>query len=261
MKEAIDDLLAVRAHDPRGLSRMISWSLAIHAVGLMLLGLAPRLGWMEREPPRNVMIINLGGAVGAKAGPTTIGGRPVDEVEPEPARPKAVPPATQRPDVMTIPEKATPPPKKAPPPPPPKAQPKAPARVTQPPSKGRQVTPGNTRAETGVQGIGTGLQIGGGGAGGQSTALDDFCCRAYLVDVTNRIEANWDPNQPQRGIVKVQFTIGRSGQVSDISVQQGANQFLLAQASRRAFVSLQLPPLPAEYTESSLTLLLTFEYK
>ncbi len=258
MKTAIDDLLAFRAHDPRGLSRMITWSVAVHVTAIVLLALAPRLGWITSRPPQRVMVINLGGSPGAKTGPTTIGGRPVDRVAPEPKRPRPIPPAATKPDVMAVPEKATPPPKKAPPPPP-KEQPKAPARVTQPPTTGPQVTPGNSRAETGVTGMGTGLQIGGGGVGGVSN-LTDFCCNAYLADITTRIRDKWTEKQPERGSVEVQFTIQRSGEVTDLSIYRHG-PFLLDQASLRPFAGLRLPPLPPEYKPPSITLRLTFDYQ
>jgi TonB family protein len=259
MRATADDLLLLRANDPRGLSRMITWSVAVHVTAVVLLMLAPWLGWIKSRPPQRVMVINLGGAPGARTGPTTIGGRPVDDVAPEPKRPRPIEPAATKPDVMKVPEKAAPP-KKAPPPPP-KAQPKAPAPVTHPPTTGRQITPGNSRAETGVTGIGTGLQIGGGGLGGVSS-LTDFCCMAYLNDITSRIREKWDPRQPTRGSVVVQFTIQRNGEVTDISIVQHG-EFLLDQASLRPFINLQkrLPPLPPEYTPPSITLRLTFDYQ
>jgi hypothetical protein len=237
---------------------MITWSLMVHLVAVALMALAPWLGWTERRVQQKVLVISLGGIEGAAPGPTTIGGRPVDEAVPEPRRPTPITPAATKANVMTVPEKAAPAPKKAAAPPPPKAQPKAPARVTQPPTTGRQAAPGNSRAETGVTGFGTGLQLGEGVTGAMSS-LDDFCCRGYLNSVTQRIEANWDPNQRERGTVVVQFTIQRNGQVTGIDVQPGP--FLLRMASQRAFQNLQLPPLPAEHEHSSLTLRLTFEYK
>jgi TonB family protein len=261
MRTTIDDLLMLRTHDPSGLSRMISWSITVHVIAVIIVALAPKFGWIKTKAPQKIMVINLGGAVGAKAGPTTIGGRPVDQAVPEPKRPRPIEPAATKPDIMKVPEKATPPPKKAAPPPP-KEQAKAPAPVTKPPTTGPQVARGNSRAETGVTGIGTGLQIGGGGLGGVTT-LSDFCCMAYLNDVVSRLQSKWDAHQPARGNVVVEFTIQRNGDVTDLSVVQHAGEFLLDQASIRPFILLQrkLPPLPAEYKPSTITLRLTFEYK
>jgi outer membrane biosynthesis protein TonB len=257
MKITVDDLLGVRAHDPRGLNRMISWSLAVHVGAVALLLLAPKLGWITPKPPVKIITINLGGVVDAKPGPTTLGGRPVDQAVPEPKRPEIIQPAIAKPDVMTIPTKATPPPKKATPPQK-QEQPKLQVPTKQPPTTGRQAAPGNTRAETGVSGIGTGLAVGRGA--GNLTSPDDFCCKAYLDDVQTRILRKWDPRQPERGTISMRFTIQRNGQVTDVAVDKGGS-FLLEMASKAPFQGLQLPPLPPEYTPSTLPIRFTFEYK
>lgn len=258
MREAVAEVIALRAHDPRGLGRTISWSLAVHATAVIFLALAPKLGLVKVRTPDKVLVISLGGAAGPReSGPTTIGGRPVDQVAPEPKRPQAIKPATAKSDAMVVPTKTTPPKAtKAPP----KEQAKPPSPVVQPPATGRQIVPGNSRAETGVIGIGTGLQIGGPGIGGDA-ALSDFCCPAYLQEVVRRIRGNhWDERQPERGVVAVQFTIQRNGEVTGLQVAQ-RGPFLLERASLVPFRGLQLPPLPAEYTPPSITLRLTFEYK
>lgn len=256
MKEAVDDVIALRAHDPRGLTRMVSVSLAVHAAAVVLVALAPYFGWMRTRPPERVLVISLGGSVGPKdAGPTTIGGRPVEQVAPEPRRPEAVKPAASKSDVMQVPAKASPAPKA-----PPKEAKAPPSPAPQPPTTGRQITPGNARAETGVRGMGTGLELGGGGVGG-ATLLSDFCCPEYLQEIVRRIRARWEERQEERGTVVVQFTIQRSGDVTDLAVVQPGRSFLLERASRVPFIGLRLPPLPPEYTPSTITLRLTFEYK
>ena len=94
MREAIDDVIALRAHDPRGLSRMISWSLAVHVGVLAAVAIAPR-DWLEpRRPTEHVMEISLGSSGPKASGITTIGGRPVDQATPEPKRPEAIKLAT-----------------------------------------------------------------------------------------------------------------------------------------------------------------------
>lgn len=257
MKTTIDDLLGVRAHDPRGLNRMISWSLGVHVTAVVLLLIAPKLGWITPKGPDKVMVIDLGGVVDAKPGPTTLGGRPVDEAVPEPKRPQIIQPAIAKPDVMVVPTKATPP--KAPTKAPPKQEPpKAPSTTVQPPTTGRQVAPGNTRAETGVSGMGSGLNVGAGA--GNLTSLSQFCCMAYLADVETRIKSRTDFRQAERGVVVMQFTIERNGRVTGVTIDK-EGPFLLNQASRRPFNDLQLLPLPPEHTPATLTLRLTFEYK
>ena len=207
------------------------------------------------------MEISLGSAGPKDAGVTTIGGRPVDQAAPEPKRPEPVKPVAAKSDAMPIPTKSIPPPKPSPPPKKIVEQAKAPSTLTAPPTTGRQVTPGNSRAETGITGMGAGLARGGGGVGAQAM-LSDFCCPAYLEDVIKRIRSQWEEKQPERGSVLMQFTIQRGGQVTDLKVVQ-ASTFILERASRYPFINLrmQMAPLPAEFTEPSLTLRLTFEYK
>jgi outer membrane biosynthesis protein TonB len=207
------------------------------------------------------MEISLGSSGPKASGMTTIGGRPVEQAAPEPKRPEPIKPALAKPDVMTVPTKAVPP-KPAKTPPPPKKvieQAQAPTPLPQPPTTGPKVTPGNSRAETGVAGLGTGLQIGGGGTG-SSSLLSDFCCNAYLQEIVKRIKNNWQEQQPERGSVIMKFTVQRNGTVTDVSVEQPGS-FLLNMASQRPFTNLRVPPLPDEYKESTLIIHLTFVYK
>jgi outer membrane biosynthesis protein TonB len=258
VREAIDEVIALRAYDPAGLSRALTWSYALHAGLVVAFILFPRQWLTKTAAPEKVMVISLGGLTGPKeSGPTTIGGRPVDSVVATPKRPEPVKAVATKPDTMVIPAKSTPP-KKAPPKVEEKAQVVAPAPAPSR-STGPQVTPGNSRVETGVRGIGTGLQIGGGGMGGETT-LSDFCCPAYLREVETRIRNKWDEHQTERGLVKVQFTIQRDGRVTDFAIAQHGT-FLLDRASTVPFTGLLLPPLPSEFNESTLTLRLTFEYK
>jgi outer membrane biosynthesis protein TonB len=262
MREAVNDVLALRAHDARGLSRMITWSLVVHAAAILTVAFAPR-SWFERKAPVvHVMEISLGSSGPKDSGQTTIGGRPVEVAAPEPKRPEPVKPALAKPDVMTVPVKAAPPkPVKTPPPPPKRVieQAQAPSPTPQPPTTGRQVAPGNSRAETGVTGLGSGLTIGGGGQG-SSSLLSDFCCNAYLQEIVKRIKNNWQEQQPERGSVVMRFTVQRNGTVTDVAVERPGS-FLLNMASQRPFNNLRMPPLPDEYKEPNLIIHLTFEYK
>ena len=65
MRTTIDDLLMLRTHDPSGLSRMISWSITVHVIAVIIVALAPKFGWIKTKAPQKIMVINLGGAVGA----------------------------------------------------------------------------------------------------------------------------------------------------------------------------------------------------
>ena len=255
MKEAVDDILALRARDPAGLSRIMTFSFAVH-IGIMAAVLLAPAGWLRRDatlPP--VMTISLGGTVGPQtSGMTAAGARPVEKATPEPKRLEVIKSVAAKPDVMTVPVT----PKKAAPVQPAEL-PKPPASVAPPPATGRQVQPGTSPAETGAKGTGTGLTIGGGGTGAQVT-MSEFCCPGYIAEMTAAIRATWQEKQSERGQVIVKFTVQRDGRITDEVVEQGAT-FLLNNASLRPLHGLRLKPLPAEVTETTLTFHLTFVYQ
>jgi len=262
VREAVDDVIALRAHDPRGLRRMISWSFAIHVTALALVAVLPRT-WLFRDAPKPpVMTISLGGTLGPRStGMTPVAARPVEEVAPEPKRPTPVPVAAPKPDVMTVPvkpPKTTPKPEtkttptKEPPPPTPK-----------PVVTGKVVQAGTSAVETFARGVGAGLTVGGGGGGAQLKVDADFCCQAYLVDVVNRISAVWRSVQPEHGTTVMKFTILRNGSIADIQVETPSGSSLLDRQSKATLMdpALRLGPLPAEYTADHLTIHLSFPYQ
>jgi outer membrane biosynthesis protein TonB len=262
VREAIDDVIALRGHDPGGLRRMISWSFAIHVTALVLVAVVPRT-WIFRETPKPpVMTISLGGTLGPRAtGMTPVAARPVEEVAPEPKRPTPVPVAAPKPDVMTVPVK------------PPKATPKPeikttpskepPAPTPKPPVTGKVVQAGTSAVETFARGVGAGLTVGGGGGGAQLKVDSDFCCQAYLVDVVNRISGVWRSVQPEHGTTIMVFTIQRDGSITDIKVETPSGSSLLDRQSRATLMdpALRLGPLPAEYGPDHLTIHLSFPYQ
>jgi hypothetical protein len=257
MQEEVSDLIAARKPDTHGLSRAVTWSLAVHLIVIATAVLVPRDWLVKAKPPVKTITISLGGSVGPQtSGMTAAGARPVQQVAPEPKRPEPIRPAAAKPDLMTIPEK----PVKLRPKPEPPPPPAPPAPVTQPPTTGRQIMPGTSRAETGARGESSGLTLGGGGTGGP-LELANFCCPAYLADMVSAIKSHgWKEQQPVRGSVIMKFTIHRDGRVTDVTVEQGT-EYLLNRASTIPLTGLQLKPLPAEFTEPSLTIHLTFIYQ
>jgi outer membrane biosynthesis protein TonB len=255
MKEEVGDVIASRAHDPSGLSRMMTWSFAVHVAVIATAILIPRHWILADQPKVQTMVISLGGAVGPNTtGMTPAPARPVEQVAPEPKRPEPIKPAAAKPDVMTVPVKPV-----KPQPPKPETTPKPVSPIAQPPTTGPQVRPGTSRAETGATTQGTGLTLGGGGTGGQIVA-SDFCCQWYITEMLEAIRRNgWQEQQARRGRVVVKFVIQRDGRVTDTVIEQGGD-FLLEQVSKRPLFGLQLKPLPGEYSEPSLTIHLTFIY-
>jgi protein TonB len=89
----------------------------------------------------------------------------------------------------------------------------------------------------------------------------DFPFAWYLRQVQSKISQKWegqarDGNQPQ-----VVFEIGRDGKVTGLKIEKSSGNPLYDQAALRAITeATPLPPLPEEFTESSLRVHLGFNY-
>jgi TonB family protein len=260
----VSDVLRERAGEPAGLQRMAAVSVLIHAaaVALIVVGagdLLPR----QKEPERTVMTISLtGGAAGvASGGLNSMGGREIQAEQPPdaPKRPEVTAPAAKTPE-MTIPLPGKTPVKTAPTPPVKQAPDDARGRAV---SRGAVPTPGSTNVETNVRGQGFGLSTAGGNATGgvQLDIVGDFCCPSYISTMTQRIRQNWDPQAETPADVVVKFTIRRDGTIVDTQVEKRSGYELLDLRAQKAVATTrQLPPLPAEFTNSSLGVHVTFKY-
>lgn len=259
----VTDVLRDRMAEPAGLQRMAVVSLAVHVCVAAAIIMAPSQ-WMSHtvEAPREVMSISLGGGNGpSNGGMTAMGGRPV-QVETPPddvKRPEAVrPPAAKAPE-MTVPKDSKPQTKAAASPTVTQAPDEARGRT---PTKGAKAEAGSAVAVTGAKGQGFGLSTGGGPGAGATLDVADFCCPDYLVLMTERVKAAWNQNQGVRGRTIVKFTIMRDGTLADYSVESSSGQQALDLAALRAIVvTRQIPPLPAQFPNPTLTVHLNFEYQ
>jgi len=258
----VTDVLRDRRGEPDGLQKMLVASVAAHVAIAALVMVAPHWGGATSEPPRTIMTISIagGGDGPVSGGMTAIGGRPIQEQTPpaEPPKREAVrPPAVKAPE-MTIPVPGA---KK----PIAKTEVKqAPAEARgRTPTRGAQVTPGNSIAETGVRGQGFGLTTGGGpGTGSSLEITGDFCCPGYIATMVDRIRGAWNQNQGSRGVAFIKFTIQRDGRLTDLIVEKPSGSTPLDLAALRAVaVTKSLPPLPNEYSNPTLVVHLSFEYK
>jgi hypothetical protein len=170
MTETVSDILALRAQPAPGLNGAISASVGAHVLGAVVLIVAQGYWIAHQPPPQKFMQISLSGTEGPRtSGLNAAGGRPVEEVAPEPKRPEPIRTAAARPDVMTLPVKSEPhEPEKVD-----RTLPIAP--MPKPPTTGRQITPGTAMAETGARGLGTGLTVGGAAGAGATLEVTDFC--------------------------------------------------------------------------------------
>jgi len=257
--EAVTELLVHRTRGAAGLNRMVAVSLGVHAIVAIAIVLTPS-GPVEDRNPRTVMTISLGGAPGPRnGGMTPMGGRPIQAPPAEaPTRAPVTAPAPKAPQ-MTVPE-----PKAKPVPKTPVQNPwdAKETRSTTPVRAPALPTPGSTVAETGARGVGFGLTTGGGGTGGYLD-VGNFCCPEYLNTMLQLIQRNWNGQQQVAGQTIMKFSIQRDGRLADVQVEQSSGyQALDLTAQRALLVTRQLPPLPAQYTDSDhLTVHLVFRYQ
>jgi TonB family protein len=251
--ESATDVIVARATRRERLGPMLAGSVAAHALALAVLMFTVTLA-DSVEAPRELMTINLNaGAPGpVTGGITQIGGRTVQQVAPpEPARrvetPAPAPPKMALPQDKPRPRQATR---------------RAPDSASTTPSTGAEIVEGSTPVDTGARGTGfTGLSSSG-GAGTANVVLDtsDFCCHEYLQLMVETIKRNWDHRQGTQGVTIMKFTILRNGKLEAIEVERGSGSALLDRAAERALVVTTLQPLPARYTNPTLTVHITFHY-
>ena len=261
MHEAVSDILNERARDAEGMSRMVALSLAAHIVLIAAIVVMPASWRSPHVAPDNTpMMITLGGAPGPESGGmTTIADRATQAIAEPAAKPKIEMPAAAKAPEMVVPLPTA------------KPAPKKPARVEKPaakstakkPAAGTEIKSGSANVATGGAPVPFGgLTTGGGGTGGATVDVANFCCPDYLRQMTNLIQLNWNRNQGASGTVQMKFTIARSGAISGVEVEKPSNIAMLDLESQRALLNTrQLPPLPREFPDSTLTVHLIFEYQ
>jgi TonB family protein len=131
------------------------------------------------------------------------------------------------------------------------------------PTSGAEARTGAAKADTGAAPIPFGgLSSSGGGGTGATLDVKNFCCPGYIQTMVQLIRGNWKPNQGADGVAFVKFVILRDGRLVNVEVEKTSNNPLLDLESRRAvLMTRQLPPLPAQFTEPTLTVHLQFDYK
>ena len=260
--DAVTQVLVGRMTADEDAGRMFGASLVGHTLLFAAVLLVPA-SWMgaQRAAPESVMTVSLAGPQGPQnGGRRAEGGQPVQVTPPPEAKPEPQrPPAAATPE-MVEPVKAPPP--KAPPKAPPPKKVEAPREATAktPPATGPQVQRGDTVANTRGAGFG-GLTSGAGGTGAQLD-ITDFCCPQYLATMQTRIQSVWESRQQSLGTTTVRFVIQRDGTMTNVEVERSSGNATLDLIATRAIrLARQLPPLPAEYPNPSLTIHMTFEYQ
>ena len=260
--DAVSQILVERNRDfsamERLVGRSVAASVAAHTAFIAALVIAPAwlLGGGVKSEPEAVMTISLGGPAGPNVGGmTTIGGRPIQSTVEEtrktiePVRP----PAAKAPEMVEPTKNA-----------PKKAESKIDAKdpKSRTPTKGAEVREGSSVVETGARGQGFGLQTGGGFGSGSYLDVANFCCPEYLSTMLELIRRNWDERQQAAGTTVMKYTIQRTGAITDVEIEKPSGYPALDFMSQRSLLlTKQLPPLPAAFTEPSLTVHLVFNYR
>ena len=257
MQEAVSAILHERARLEDGISRMLLLSIGAHILIVGAVWLTPSEWRSRTAEERATMTISLGGTEGPNLGGlTTMAGRAVQEIAKPNARVADVPPATKPPEMVEPTSVVKPTPAR------PVAKPSDTSR-TNTPTAGAEIKTGASRVNTGGAAIPFGgLAQGGGGAGGVQLDVKNFCCPEYLTQMVQKIRSNWNASQGAGGQPVIKFTIRRDGVLVNVELEKSSGQDLLDLEARRAVVkTMQLTPLPREFTESSLTIHLTFDFQ
>jgi periplasmic protein TonB len=261
----VTDVLRDRMEEPGGLSRMVGVSIMLHAGLALVVALgSARLFGRPASERTNVMTISISGAgEGPRNGGFTAAASQPVQTQAPPAEPQKREPV--RPPAAATPEMVLPTNK------PPVRASKTPAPIVKDaprdargrnPTRGDQTTAGNALTYTGARGQGFGLSTGGGAGTGSTLDVADFCCPDYIVLMIDRIRSAWQQNQGGRGDVLVKFTIQRTGQITDASVERSSGASMLDLAALRAVMSTRtLNPLPAQFPNPTLTVHLNFQYQ
>lgn len=130
-------------------------------------------------------------------------------------------------------------------------------------------------------GTGSGVRIGGGGGPGSGLGgvgdglgsafssqigLSNFPYTYYLQIITARVSSNWFTSLVDPGIkgnfqTTVYFRIHKSGQVTDLKIQESSGIKSLDLSAMRAIqTSSPFPPLPRDYEDEYLGIYLIFEH-
>lgn len=255
--DVVTQVVSMRAQQVDGLQRMIAASIAAHLGLIAMVVLAPGAWFGARtvQEDDNVMVISLGGAPGPRdGGLTTLGGRPVQAVsESKPTVEPVRPPAARTPEMIeptkTAPKKVET-----------KLRDTSPDPKGRTPTKGQEIEKGSAVADTGGRGQGFGLSSGGGGTGSYLETAN-FCCPEYVATMVDLVRRNWDEKQQVAGTTLMKFTIQRDGSLTGIQVEKSSGYAALdLYANRALIITKKLPPLPAAFSEPTLTVHLTFEY-
>ena len=105
------------------------------------------------------------------------------------------------------------------------------------------------------------MGVPGGGAGVSAEAGPTFPYPWYLKQISEKLDKQWHPPKEFQSdtVCEVVFSIARSGEVSDSSVEKASGDSLFDQLALRAVLYANpLPPLPSGFPEDTLKVHMKF---
>jgi TonB family protein len=250
--------------------RAVYFSLSAHLAFFLFIILSPHLPRPSRTGlihyiPLNMVVAGGGGGGGGGTG-RPAAGKPAPPTKKETLRDLTTPQKVQpesKPAMRYPVEKPAKEPKT-------KVEKKAAITKPEPSPQDKAGLSGTAGGTEGGTGMGTGLRIGGGegpgGPGYGAGGLANFPYTYYLDIITDRVSSNWfsslvDPGVSGSFQTVIYFRIEKSGQVSDIKIEQSSGVTPLDLSAVRAIkASAPFPPLPREYEDAYLGIHLIFEH-
>jgi TonB family protein len=102
-----------------------------------------------------------------------------------------------------------------------------------------------------------------GGAGlGSTLDVANFCCPEYIALMIDLIRRSWSEKAEVSGQTIIKFTILRDGRITEPALEKSSGYTALdLNAQRAVTITRQLPPLPAAFSNPTLTVHLNFQYQ
>jgi protein TonB len=233
---------------------MVGYSVAGHIVFLLLMLFLPRV--IPREPPPPVLltaqIVSLPDQqVGGAPPPEPVRSGPTPEERAEEAAREAR--KREAPEAPPLPDKPKPPQRNKPKPP-----------AAKPVTKKEVAKPEPAPATPLTQGVGLGAGTPDTGSGVPSVSSASFPYQYYRTIMVNLIRSRWSrpltPGLAEPLRCAVAFVISKNGQISNVSLSVPSDFPPLDDSAVRAVLDTNpLPPLPYQYTTSSVRAELIFE--
>jgi TonB family protein len=82
----------------------------------------------------------------------------------------------------------------------------------------------------------------------------------YSEMVAAKVRENWQRNQKATGKVKIKFIVQRDGRITNIQVEESGGELLDMASMRAVMLTRQVPPIPPELPDKTLTIEVVFEY-